>query len=260
MKKASAVAGLAGIALFSVPLTLVADGHEEEAPAELSDVWIMEPKQGMVSEFEEALKKHMAFRADAGEERTWYAYTPVIGDKLSMYQFRACCFDWADQDTYIESTGAMGLDDHWNENVDPYVDHYHHYLEKMDWENSHWPDGSNGPFYEVTTWVWREDAGPGPSEARKKLSQAAKEAGWGDAGNNWLWHSRIGGKPKLMIVSSHASFADMAPPEQSFMEFMADAMSEEELEEMFTAFGSGFSSSETTVWRHREELSTPNGE
>ncbi len=63
-----------------------------------------------------------------------------------------------------------------------------------------------------------------------------------------------------MIVSSFENYADMTPPEKSFFEFMAQSMSEKELQQAFTAFGEGFSSSDTTIWRHREELSSPGGD
>ena len=260
MKKRFAVAGLAGIALLGVHVPALADSHEE-APAPLSDVWIVMPKQGMESEFEDAIKTHMAFRADAGESRSWNTYTPVAGHKLGMYQFRHCCFDWADMDAYIAESVAQGLGENWDDNVHAYVAHYHHYFERMDMEHSYWPDeGTSGPYYEVTTWTWKEDAGPGPSEAREKLSKAALEAGWGEYGSNWLWMSRLHGKPKLMIVSSYESYADMTPPEMNFFEFMAQSMPEEEVQEAFAAFGAGFSSSETTIWRHREDLSSPGGD
>jgi hypothetical protein len=123
-----------------------------------------------------------------------------------------------------------------------YVDHAHHYIEYMDWENSHWPDGeSDGPYFGVTAWKMKPNQGSGPREARLKLSQMALENGWGDADNQWLWHWRIG--------------------EQSFFEFITEHMgSEEEASALFDQFGSGFAGSDYTVWVHREDLSTPASE
>jgi hypothetical protein len=111
-------------------------------------------------------------------------------------------------------------------------------------------------YYGVTTWTWKEDAGPGPNEARKKFSQMAKSEGWGEAGNEWLWASRIGGKPTMYIVSGFDNYADMAPPEQSFYDFLVEKMGdEEEVQKTFATFNSGFSSSDYTVWTQIEELS-----
>ncbi|MBT8076283.1 MAG: hypothetical protein KJN61_07420, partial [Gammaproteobacteria bacterium] len=76
------------------PLGAIADNHEQ--PDALVDVWLMVPKKGMEAEFEKAAAEHIAFRASKGDTRKWQAYTPVIGDRIDMVQYRACCFDWAD--------------------------------------------------------------------------------------------------------------------------------------------------------------------
>lgn len=260
MKKFTWIAVYAALLL---PLGVLADSHETpEQPGQLTDVWMIVPKQGMQAEFTEAAKTHMAWRAKVGESRSWMAFRPVIGDNMAVVLFRACCFDYADQDAYIVEEAKLGLGDDWAKNVDPYVGHYHHYLEKNDWENSYWPEGSDGPYYGVTSWTWKEAAGPEPEEIRKQFSQMAKD-GWGDAGNghNWLWLERIGGKPNLAVVSSFESYADMAPDEPSFFEFIAEkAGSAEEASEMFTKFGSGFESSDYTVWMYDAELATPSSD
>lgn len=258
MKKYTWIAVFAALVL---PLGALADHHEEpEQPAPLTDAWLLVPKAGMDAKFTEAAKKHMAFRAKAGESRTWMTFRPVIGDKLNAVQFRSCCFDYADQDAYIVEDEKLGLSADWNKNVDPYVDHYHHYLDRNDWENSHWPEGSDGPYYGVTSWTLKEDAGQGPSEARKQFSQTAKKEGWGEAGDghNWLWLERIGGKDVLALVISFESFADMAPDEPSFFEFLSEKMgSPEAASEMFEKFGAGFASSDYTVWVYDADISTP---
>ncbi len=253
---------IAVFAALILPSAVLADQHEgpqESGP--LTDVWMMVPKPGMQAKFTEAAMKHMAFRAKAGESRQWLAFRPVIGDKLNVVQFRACCFDYADQDAYSLEDDKLGLSANWNANVDPYVDHYHHYLDVNDWENSYWPEGSDGPYYGATSWTWKEGAGPEVDEIRKRFSQMAKTEGWGEAGHNWLWLDRIGGEPVIAVVTSFESYADMAPDKPNFFEFIAEKMgSVEEAGAMFAEFGSGFASSDYTVWMHDEDLSTPAGD
>lgn len=115
--------------------------------------------------------------------------------------------------------------------------------------------------YGVTSWVWKEDAGPEVGEVRKEISQALIEAGWGEE-NPWLWLSRIGGKPMIMVVTPFDNYADMAPPEQDMYEFMIENsdMEGEDLNAAFTAFGSGFSSSDYTIWQLRPDLSVSSGD
>ncbi len=252
MKRFSIVLRLAGIAMLILPLTLSADHHEKRA--ELTDVWLMMPKQGMATQFEDAVKSHMAFREDAGDPREWEGYSVALGSNPSLYMWRYCCFNWADQDSYTSEDADKGLSENWFANVDQYVDHYHHYMESMDWETSNWPeDMAQDAYYGVTTWDLKEGAGPGPNQARKQLSQIALDEGWD---YKWLWHSRIGGSPKLMIVSPYANFAAMEPPEQEFFEFVAQHLgSEEEAGKIFDQFASGFTGSDYTVWAYRDDLS-----
>jgi len=259
MKKPLLITFLAALML---PLGLIAQEEgADAAPPPLSSVWIIVPKNGMDAEFATAAAAEIKARADKGETREWLAYRQVVGDNLAAVQYRACCFEWADQDVHEAQDLELGLNESWNENVGEYVDHYHHYFERGDWENSHWPEtGTSGPLYGVTTWTWKEGVGPGPGQAREKLSQIGITEGFVNDDNNWLWLSRIGGEPKLVIVSSYENYADMEPPEQSFFEFVSEKLGEEEAGALFAQFGSGFASSDYTVWRHDEALSTPSSD
>ena len=247
---------LIAVSFAVLPLQAVADNHEN-----VSSIWVLAPKQGMTAEFEAAMTDHVAFRAEKGDPRNWRAYSVAVGDKMGMYQVRGCCFEWAGQDAYIAATADMGLGDHFNETVGPYVGRIHHYFDVYDYENSSWPVDDvheTHEYFGVTSWRIKEGNGPGPSEARKKISQLAIETGWGEV-FSWLWHTREGGKPTLMVVVPYENYAGMAPPEQGLVEHIAanSDMSAEEVGALFTTFGSGFSSSDYTVWRYRPELSMP---
>ena len=198
----------------------------------------------------------VAFMGD--DSREWIAYTVEIGHNRNLVQFRSCCFNWADQDAYEAEEDEKGFNANWNENVDQYVDHYHRYFERIDWENSNWPDeGTDGPYYGVTSWTVKQGAGPAANQARIKLSDVALNQGWSEAGRNWLWLQRIGGKPMTAVVTSFSSYADMEPPEQSFFEFVGEKLGAEEAAAVFGAFGSGFTSSDYTVWLYNEAMSSP---
>jgi hypothetical protein len=124
----------------------------------------------------------------------------------------------------------------------------------MDWENSNWPeDMAQDAYYGVTTWDMKQGAGPDSDYAMKQLSKIAMDEGWD---YNWLWHTRIGGTPKLMIVSPYENFATMEPPEQPFFDFVAEHVgSAEEAGKIFNQFSSGFTDSSYTVWAYRDDLS-----
>ena len=259
MKKSSAVSSFLVTAALLVPLSVFADHHEEEAAAPaMHDVWLVVPKQGMQEKFFAAIAADTALRIEGGDSRAWQVYTVAVGEHPNVVQIRYCCFDWADQDAYDVDEEGKGFNDHWAEKVAPLVEHYHRYFEISDMENSHWPDGEgDGPFYGVTTWSQKLGAGPASSAARVKMSQMAINDGWADSGQNWLWLSRVGGSPKISIVTSYENYAAMAPPEQSFFEFASEKMGAEEAGKLFSDFSSGFSSSDYTVWQHEPELSIP---
>lgn len=254
MKKTTILASLAGLAVVSLPLSAIA---QEEAPKPLSDVWMMVVKPGMEAEFNAAMAAHMQFRKDAGESRDWQAYRVEIGHNMKPIGFRSCCFDWADLDAHEAENEELGLGANFQANVGQYVDHFHHYLETFDWENSHWPEeGTSGPYFGVTSWTNTQGRDSDSSDAKAAMSKLAKD-GWANDENNWLWMSRIGGDAATMIVSSFANFADMAPNEQSFGEWVTEKIGEDEADEMFEDFGGGFDDSDYTVWKLDPSISTP---
>lgn len=252
MRKLS-IASIIGLAMLTLPLGLWAQ-EDERAP--LSDVWLVMPKQGMGLQFEDAVRTHMAFRADAGDTRDWETYGVALGRNPMLYQFRVSSINWADQDAYVTEEQEKGLEQNWFANVDQYVDHYHHYMESADYENSNWPaDLGQNAYYGVTTWTRKLGAFGPTEEMRTQLSKIAMDGDWE---YNWLWLSRIGGEPTLMIVSPYEDFAAMAPPEQQFFDFVAEKLgSEEEAGKIFAQFGAGFTESSYTVWAHRPDLSSP---
>jgi hypothetical protein len=249
----SLISAIALLAAFSLQAQDDADGA---APAPLSDVWMVVPKAGHQEEFFAALAADKALRDDKDDSRTWEVYTVAVGDDTDAVQFRACCFDWADQDAYDIEEEEKGFNAHWGDNVAPHIDHYHRSFQTMDWEHSYWPDGEgDGPYYGVTTWNIKFNAGPASGIARRAMSDLAIEKGWGETAGGWLWHYTETGKPRMMIVSSYANFAEMKPPEENFYDFMVEALGEEEAGQIFSDFNSGYSSTDYTIWQREPELS-----
>jgi hypothetical protein len=245
--------------VFSFGIHAQEDGSE--APPPLSDVWVMVAKPGMDEEFSAAVARHLQFRKDAGESREWNGFRVVAGHNMERVAFRACCFSWADLDEHTAQGAELGLVEHFSANVAQYVDHMHHYLEAADWENSHWPDeGTSGPYYGVTTWKVKQGSGPASGAAKKKFSELALTEGWADDDNNWIWFSRQVGAASVSLVSSFESFADMAPPEQSFYEFVVENLGEAETDALFADFSGGFDDSDYTIWRLDPSISTPQQE
>ena len=232
----------------------------QETPPPLAEMWVLTPKPEQGDELRAALKEHMAFRAEHGDPRAWQAYTPVLGDELSRVAVRYCCFHWADADSYRQwSLGAKEIGEHFDANVAPHVAGAAHYLETMDWANSHW-NADGGPYrlFAVTEWDIKPGHNAELSAAVDKMSQIAIEQGWATDSRSWLWASRVGGSPQLSIVIPHRDYASFEQGEDSFFRFLSDKLgSEEKAAEVFRQFGNATTESEFQIWLHRDDLSMP---
>lgn len=257
MIKKRLAGGLVGFVALLFSVTAYADAHEEDRGA-ISDVWVFAIKRGMEAEFETAMKEHMAVRKEMGEPRTWYAYSAEVGHHPGLIMYRSEPMSYADHDAYLASDLAA-LGEIFGEKIDPLVDHYHHYIDSYDWENSHWPDDASteGPLFTEVLRKWKP-AGGASNEARKRMSQVALNDGWAEKGHEWLWVNRTGGKPMQAIVFPRANYAEMAPTGDSFSGWLAEQVgSEEEAGEIIQTWLSGFSETIVTIWRHEPDLSTP---
>lgn len=252
---------LAGFVALLLSFTAFADEHEE-GPGAISDVWVFAIKRGMEGEFDAAMKEHIAARKEMGEPRHWYAYRAEVGDHPGLIMYRSAPMSYADHDAYL-STDFTEISKAFNENVDSLVDHYHHYIDSYDYENSHWPDdeSTEGPLFTEVRRKWRPGGGFASNKARGKMSQVALNDGWAEKGYKWLWIDRTGGEPMQAIVFPDANYADMAPTGDDFGAWLSEQLgSEEAAAEVFDNWLSGFSEVSVTIWRHDPGLSTPSDE
>jgi hypothetical protein len=241
------------ICILGLSSQAIADDHE--APPNMADMWVVHVKTGMAAEFEAAFNEHMAYRAEHGDPRTWNVFTVAVGSDLGSYSIRACCFNWADFDAYDAWNAESNAGQHWNENVDQFVESYEHYFSAIDFENSNWPEGDNNfSLFGVTNWRVKPGAGGAMNAAKAKMSSMAKEHGWP---RHWSWSSGIGGSPGLSLVAPFDNYAGMKAPEQSFAEFLTEHMgSQEEALELLNTFSTSAKGSTYTIYRHRKDLSS----
>ena len=261
MRRTRLTGGLVGFVALLFSINALADGHEEERGA-ISDVWVLALKRGMESEFTTAMKEHMAARKEMGEERAWYAYRAEVGHHPGVIMYRSAPMSYADHDAYL-ATDSDAIDEAFGANIDPLVDHYHHYIESYDWENSHWPDDetTEGPLFTEVSRKWRPGGGYASEKARERMSQIAINDGWAEKGHQWLWVDRTGGAPTQSLVLPDANYAEMAPTGETFGAWLGEQVgSEEEAAEILNTWLSGFTSINVTIWRHDPEISTPSDE
>ena len=225
---------------------------DEKQPTVIADSWVMVPKAGHEYQFEAAVKKHMAMRAEKGDSRVWHTYTPVTGQDLNHYVVRSCCTEWADQDSYRDWSRQNTMQ-HFNDTIHPHVESYSHNFSEIDRKNSHWGDDVKAHYvgvssYQVKMGKWRQ-----MNAALEKMSKLAKDNNWP---HHWSWSYPVGGPGTVNLVIPFENFADMAPLDESFYEFISKKMkSEKKAQKMFEQFSGSFSSADYQIYRHRKDLS-----
>jgi hypothetical protein len=240
-------------ALLCAPLAL-ADNHAK--PPNIASVWKLSPKSDVgTAAFEQAMKTHLDWRMSQGDPRSWQVFTVTTGGDRGDYYVRACCFNWADQDSYEKWSYDNKVSTGYQEQLGIHVEDITHTFQAIDIENSHWEEGES-PFYYVgvTQFLPNPAKQMQTGQAREKMSQLAIDKGWD---SNWAWYTVIGGEDNLMLAAGYRNYADMAPPEKSFSEFAAEHMGQDDAMEMMEDFGEGFWSSTYTIYRWREDLSMP---
>jgi hypothetical protein len=137
-----------------------------------------------------------------------------------------------------------------------FVDGVSHYLSYIDMENSHWGD-EGGPFtyFGVSTMTVKSGKYMDFEAMKAKYAQMAKEHNWADGKIYWAWTSRIGGEPQESLIAPFKDYADMAPPEQSFREFVIETVGEEKAQAMYAKFSATFVDEDYTIWKLLSEFS-----
>lgn len=250
MKKSTMLFALFFLAAIGFPLVVQA---QDEDPPNLASLFIIHPKDGQLAELEAATVAHGAWRKENGDPRAWQMYQAVTGDDLDAIYVHYCCFEWADEDAYEKwqfDTGAIAA---YAETMGPHVESLEHYYSETDSANSNWPEDPPDYYYFGVTYWKPNPANQGESGAAlAKFTEVAKENGWPYP---WSWSRRIGGSAQLSLISPYQAYSSMDRPGPGFFEWFAAHTSEQEAAEAFEAFGSGFWSSEYTIYRWRPDLS-----
>lgn len=242
------------VSLFFFVLSSSIAVSANEKPANLADSWSVVPKSGMQDKFETALKKHLAFRSEKGDTRSWQVYTPIVGDDLNRYVIRFCCTKWNQVDAYVKWSLDNKVNDHWNKYVDKYVASYQHYYSRLDFDNSHWPDPApDFKYFGVRDYQVKMGKGMALQNSKKMLSDYAKAMNWP---YYWSWSQTIGGSEHFNLVLPFKDYADMTPPEQSFGKALAKHLGDQEkANKVFADWAANFKWTKYTIYRHRPELS-----
>jgi hypothetical protein len=241
-------------ALIAVaPLLAVA---QDKPPADaVASSWYIWPKPGHTEQFEKAISAHAAWRKRNGESFDWQVFQPVAGDDMAHYVIRSGGHAWADFDANrkweVETRAEAAF---WSQ-VGAHVDRYSHYLTQDEDEISYWNTTDPFPMYEVTTLR----LGPGQYGNFRRAVSRARDAARAQKWNaSWGLSAITGGDDDLILVLPYRSYADMAGPSPAFIDMMAAHLGgQAKAADALGAIQSAIHGSSTTLYLHREDLSTP---
>lgn len=250
---ARACAGLLAACLVLAPL--LAAAQEADAGKTAASVWYIWPKAGHEQAFEQALREHAAWRKQAGEGFDWRIYTPVAGDDMAHYVVRSGEHAWSDFDRNREWEMQNKAGETFARQVGPHVERYAHYFTNDQRDLSYWTTTEPYPMYEVTTLR----LAPGKYGEFRRQVGALRAAAMAQQWNGqWALASITGGDDDMTLVIPLRDHAAMAGPSPTIMEMMAAQMGgQDQAAKTMGAIQSAVEASDTTVYVHRPDLSTP---
>lgn len=232
---------------------LAADKVAPGAMGNIADRWVLWAKPGQEKQLEAAIKAHAAWRKQAGEPFAWLTYQPIAGTDLTYYVVRSDYHQWKDFDAEHAWAAKAGADEAYDRQVGPYVARVEHYFEEMDTAHSHLGNVKDYKYFSVTTEQLKPGARGAMMSAADKIQKAITDQKWPyPYALAWL----IGGPDSLRIIEPMKSYADMADPNPSLRQVLANALGADSADTTLQQFGNAFQSRETTVYVYRPDLST----
>jgi hypothetical protein len=213
------------------------------------------PKDGMVAQFEAALKDHVQWRADNGDPWTWGVSTVEVGERLGEYRISSFNHTWADLDAYDAGFGPEALV-HWNATVAPLVESVSSGI-WMTLPDLAVPPPEGAPplaFVTITDFHLRPSQ---QMQFMQSIAAASEILRNSDFTGYGVWTSNItGGQPGpvVSLVSFHTSWADMAEPDPSFESVVVGEIGEEAFGEWVDTVMGAVRGTQTYTLRLRPDL------
>ena len=218
----------------------------------IARMWKVTPKPGMEQDLEDAIKAHSAYRMDNKDSWTWNVYQTLSGDMDGSCFIRSANHTWADIGAYSDSEFVENARNHWNANVDQYVQTYHGSMAEYLPEISNWPEGAVYEYY----WVYTYHIQPGRTQAweaaAKAIVDVLKEQGWDDT---WAFTRHLtGDAAATSLVLPENDWGGFAGPENDAYQTVVAAKGEATANAMWAAYFADVNSVESVIYYRHEDL------
>ena len=242
--------------LFLLALPVVA---QDEEPGTIGRLIFAEAKPGSESQFEEGIKKHMAFHGGKSDPWSWTAWQVIAGEDNGEYLFGTFYHHWADFDN--EPVSGPEDDADIAANIAPHSGEVTiEYLSAMP-KHSRPPESTTpAAMLQVIDVYLKPDKVETYLNAISKIPEALEKAN--SPIRYYFGSYAVGARhPSFYIAFPRAKFADFKSPEKAFRDVLEEAYGPAEAESILHALSGSSRGSESRLLRYRPDLSyTPSEE
>ena len=205
------------LVLFIFALAAPAMAGDEDQ-GQLAISYMLQPKDGHESQFEEALKKQVAWYAEQNDQWTWTCWQWITGENFGKYIFRSGGHHWADWDTRGDLSAKAW--NHFVEHGKPHVATMTSSINTGFDKISQWPeDYGEVPYVSVINFHIKMGKSRDFFNLLERIHKTVVKAEWPEP---FWWSTTVsGGKMGVYtLVLPYKNWADMDEPETPFWKMM----------------------------------------
>ncbi len=240
------------VVLSLMVLALPVLAQEEEGT--IARIGFFRAKPGMQQQFEEGLKKHMAWHKAQNDPWAWSIWSYISGEETGMYGGGTFGRKWEDFDNVPVDEEADVA-----ENVIPYSApgaewRYYEFLPKVSK-----PLGTPAAMSQILIFRVRYGKNAEFASLIKKFHEAIEKTNWPE---HYGWYRLVNGGPgpEYVLVFPRENWASLKGPEKPFPAMLAEAVGQEEAEALLERWDKVVKSYSSTLTRNWTELSYAPGQ
>jgi hypothetical protein len=249
--------GIAITALF-IGVPAAAQQPAEERAASVARIYTAMAKDGHTAQLEDGMKKHFAWHRNAGDQGGWHVWNVITGPEAGSYLVGTFGRSWAD----LEKT-SMGEKDHADvlANIAPHASQVTNRIWVFRGDIS--PRGEGDPptrFTSVVNFHMKPEGLPVLEGVIRQVTDAMMKLPAQDRGVSppMIYQLVAGGEgPRLAMVYSADSWADMEPRGTTPLQALEKAYGEEEGREIMMSALKGIRYIDSQILQYRPDLSSP---
>jgi hypothetical protein len=260
MRRISLMMGLTSLCFVPLSQTPTTSGPDVSVAQIFFDV----PKPGRIDEFEQGIKRHLAWRQAHHDTWAWQTWEVVTGKDTGSYITGTFGHRWEDFDDHEEFNAKAHTD--FKENVSASLNSSSSTFYVLRTDLSLSPEPNQQPKYlQLNIFAVRPEGAREFSQSIKKMNGALKKTNFtsesflspNSAGGHSRWYFMTNGGegPQYVLVTDRNSYRDFRPVETSLDEVMEQVYGKEEGDAVMINVRKTFTHVYSELLRFRPDLS-----